>query len=244
MTEMARWKLPLDDIAPNFRDLGDLTTPDGRRLAPRRLLRCSVLGPLSRTEQLHDFLPNAVYVDMRTDEEVRRDGPPALPRGWTWQRAPVRDSDIGPPIRQCHVPRAFSRYRWAATRIARQAARTPVVVACSLGKDRTGFVIALLLLWLGISRADILEDFALSDACLKHARSRLPVRWRDPRHAITPVDVDTCARLLDFASHRMPGRPAFVIPLMRRLIRGETPSPAHRPGFGMSPRRVAGVRRI
>jgi protein-tyrosine phosphatase len=239
-------KLPLDDIAPNFRDLGDLTTPDGRRLAPRRLLRCSVLGPLSQSgaEQLHDYLPNAVYVDLRTDEEVRRDGPPALPRGWTWRRAPVRDSDVGPPIRQCHVPTAFSRYRWAAARIAREAARTPVVVACSLGKDRTGFVIALLLLWLGISRDEILDDFALSDACLRQARSRLHPRWRDPRHAITPVDMYSCARLLDFANRRMLVQPAFVIPLMRRLIRGKTPTPAHRPGCGRPPRRLAGARRI
>jgi hypothetical protein len=216
-------KLSLDDIAPNFRDLGDLTTPDGRRLAPRRLLRCSALASLSEagTGRLQDYLPSAVYVDLRTDEEVRRDGPPALPRGWTWRRAPVRDCDVGPPIRQYHVPRAFGRYHRAAVRIAWEALRTPVVVACSLGKDRTGFVIALLLQWLGISRNDILDDFILSDLCLRDARPRLAPRWRDPRHAITPVDVDTCARLLDFAGQRAPPRPAFVFPLMRRMIRGD-----------------------
>jgi protein-tyrosine phosphatase family protein len=216
-------KLSLDDIAPNFRDLGDLTTPGGRRLAPRRLLRCSALGSLSKAGEgrLRDYLPSAVYVDLRTDEEVRRDGPPTLPHTWTWRRMPVRDSDVGTPIRPYHVPRIVGRYHRAAVRIAWEALQTPVVVACSLGKDRTGFVIALLLQWLGVARKDILDDFVLSDLCLRDARSRLAPRWRDPRHAITPVDVDACARLLDFVGRRMPPRQAFAIPLMRRLIRGE-----------------------
>ena len=40
---------------------------------------------------------------------------------------------------------------------------TPTVFHCTAGKDRTGVVAALLLLWLGVDREDVLDDFELTD---------------------------------------------------------------------------------
>ena len=45
-------------------------------------------------------------------------------------------------------------YRAAARRIADIAVEGPVVVACSLGQDRTGLAVGLLLVWLGADPAD------------------------------------------------------------------------------------------
>ena len=54
---------------------------------------------------------------------------------------------------------AFSRF------LARAAqSGGPIVIMCTLGKDRTGVAAALLLSALGVSRADIMEDFMMSAA--------------------------------------------------------------------------------
>jgi protein-tyrosine phosphatase len=49
---------------------------------------------------------------------------------------------------------------------------TPSVVHCSAGKDRTGVVAAVLLSLLGVSEADVLDDYELSSRYRSEARAR------------------------------------------------------------------------
>lgn len=58
------------------------------------------------------------------------------------------------------------RYRSLVRRSFRALAEAegPVLVYCSAGKDRTGFVAALLLDLLGVDEADIIEDYMASNA--------------------------------------------------------------------------------
>ena len=44
----------------------------------------------------------------------------------------------------------------------------PAVFHCTAGKDRTGVVAALLLLWLGVDRELVLDDFELTDQSTSH----------------------------------------------------------------------------
>jgi hypothetical protein len=85
----------LHKLVPNFRDLGGLETTDNRALAPRRLIRSSALVQKSRRvrEAIVEHLPAAIYVDLRMEAELIRDGVPELPSGWHWHHRPVYDID-------------------------------------------------------------------------------------------------------------------------------------------------------
>ena len=52
----------------------------------------------------------------------------------------------------------------------------PTVVSCTLGKDRTGLVMALLLAIAGVSREDIVYDYMLSDALTRDLRASIAAR--------------------------------------------------------------------
>jgi hypothetical protein len=150
-----------------------------------------------------DFLTETLgpcrYFDLRTDREVERDGgaDALVARGWQWLRIPVQDEgdeQSPPPVR--HL-RTLPQYLNAARRVLQEMSRAtdehwPGIVACSLGKDRTGLVVALILKWLGVSPSDIAADFVLSNRRLVVQRYLLPPRWRDPRHSFNLVTPDEC----------------------------------------------------
>jgi hypothetical protein len=143
------------------------------------------------------------YVDLRTEPEIERDGEPAAlwSTGWTWHRAPVRDKTPGDAgdtatdsLRRYQA--ALPRYLEVAREVAALLATGPVLVACSLGKDRTGLVVALVLTALSVERAWILRDFSASNDQFPAARRLLPPRWRDDRVPIGRVDAGVCAAVL------------------------------------------------
>lgn len=190
-----------EDLVANCRDLGGLRTACRHVVRPRRLLRSSALIGISarRMDFLIETLGPCRYFDLRTDREVDRDGgaDALVARGWQWLRIPIQDEcdeQSPPPAR--HL-RTLPQYLDAARRVLQEmsratAAHRPGIVACSLGKDRTGLVVALILKWLGVSSSDIAADFVLSNRRLVDQRYLLPPRWRDPRHAFNLVAPDEC----------------------------------------------------
>jgi protein-tyrosine phosphatase len=204
----------LPALVANFRDLGGLRTTAGHTVRPRRLLRSASLAHLSPggVAALTALLGPAVYADLRTDEEVDRDGAPdaLVAAGWHWLRIPVRDKPPGRPDGDQDPPAryraAMPRYLTAADEVATAATgavagemadvRRPVVLGCSLGKDRTGLVAALLLARLGVAAADIGADFELSNPNLAAQRHLLPARWRDPAARIAVVSAGPCLAAL------------------------------------------------
>ncbi len=211
----------LPSAVANLRDLGGLPAGPDRVVRSGRLLRSSALvGSAGRAlDELTGLLGPATYVDLRTDREVDRDGgvPGLVARGWRWHRLPLRDDD---------VPRttALPRYAVAAEGVAEVLGDGPVVVACSLGKDRTGMVDAPLLHWLGVPAGLVAEDFAASNAHLAAGRHLLPERWRRTTAGITPVTAADCAAALTFA----PPRPAAVAAAAAALlVPPPVPAPRH-----------------
>jgi protein-tyrosine phosphatase len=167
----------------NFRDFGDYATCDGRRVRRGRLYRSGVLNRLTPTavEQVRRLHVRAVCDLRRTEERQLHPNPDfgATVRSYQWDTqvevSPIRDRRFieSTTASAAHAamlamyqrmpfvlqPRLAGMYA-AAGQLAGDAA---LVVHCSAGKDRTGLAAALLLATLGVPRATILEDYALTE---------------------------------------------------------------------------------
>ncbi|WP_329126879.1 tyrosine-protein phosphatase [Streptomyces sp. NBC_01465] len=138
-------------------------------------------------------LPAGRYLDLRTEREVRRDGPPdgLLSLGWRWVRFPIDDTgNAYGTVRMLERTRQAARLAWAGGRAG------PLVVACSLGKDRTGRVAAVVQHWYGLPAAALVADYLYSNVELTRSRDELPERWRAPG-AVTEAHEPDLGRLLD-----------------------------------------------
>jgi protein-tyrosine phosphatase len=172
----------LDRIVPfagvlNFRDLGGYRTLDGRTTRWARLFRSDAMHDLTDDDLLmFRRLGVSSVVDLRSSAEVARTGRGLLElESLRFVNSPVlsnaeteepRDEavfderylagrylqylDVGAPafvsaIKEMTVPENY-----------------PLVFNCFLGKDRTGVLASLVLSCLGVERATIVEDYALT----------------------------------------------------------------------------------
>ena len=163
----------------NLRDLGGRALPDGRILPKHRLYRSghfsNVPGPVISS------LGARTVIDLREPPEID-----AMPS--TWPRevrvlTPARDEGVGYDNREMltwrqdmtledarrHRARLYARkpmeFR-GGTRAAflcmGEALAYPIVFHCMAGKDRTGFLSAVILKWLGMDHETIMADYLLS----------------------------------------------------------------------------------
>jgi hypothetical protein len=130
------------------------------------------------------------YVDLRSDEEVRRDGRPdaMLEQGVRWWRCPITDYPSDMISRSEPSSRDYVDYYLAMMETARDAWMTavdildtcsgsPLVFGCSAGKDRTGLLAAVVLDRVGAPRSLIAGDFARSGAALLDHLDRFQAKW-------------------------------------------------------------------
>ncbi len=172
------------DAAPNFRDFGGYATADGRRVRRRRLYRSELLLDLGERDLATIArLDIGLVCDLRSPGERRKlsnqwpSEPPfellALDLGSElsavqpdkWSRKLADPTFDGT---RAHAALAENYRRMPASyagdlralfeRLVRPDARA-VLVHCAAGKDRTGFVSAMLLTALGVSRETIFEDY-------------------------------------------------------------------------------------
>jgi len=175
----------------NFRDLAGHTTRDGRRVLPGRLLRSGHLGRATPAdiETLGRFGLRKIF-DFRTANDIASDGEDRLPTGAESIRLPMPDPAGGRGIRQiieessptdleAHFGdgRAEAMMRESAAGLVRErrepygvflrqlaeTSGTPALFHCSAGKDRAGWAGSVVLLTLGVSEDEVIEQYLLSN---------------------------------------------------------------------------------
>ncbi|GGD84716.1 tyrosine-protein phosphatase [Croceicoccus mobilis] len=180
----------------NFRRVEGWQTPQGARLRSGALLRSSGLEELTRgdTDRL-DALGIARVIDLRSTGECAADpsnwhgAPPPTWRGATCAAAANLATLIkGPPLtldqlegELMGVYAAFPIDLASALRAAFDALERDdgaLLVHCAAGKDRTGFVIAMILRALGIREEDVVADYLMTnesfaDACIRFQKRAL-----------------------------------------------------------------------
>ncbi|SCW61221.1 protein-tyrosine phosphatase [Sphingobium faniae] len=171
--------------APNFRDLGGLPVTSGGRVRPGLLYRSEAIAtpPVDEAQALA-ALGIRFVCDLRSARE--RD----LTAGhWPGSGATVLPMDVIADFRAAADPFAAMRADpgeagatalMIATYDALPAAcaphlatlfnrllegDTPLLIHCTAGKDRTGFVVAMLLHALGVSDEAIMADYLRSGDC-------------------------------------------------------------------------------
>ncbi|MBM7773230.1 protein-tyrosine phosphatase [Actinokineospora baliensis] len=229
----------------NFRDLGGYPTADGGTVRWQAVYRADTLGKL-RGADWSRFLELGIrsVVDLRYPWEVERDG--AVPEVERFDY--VNLSIEHRPYDQAATDPDIDPWRFLADRAAEVVedgageirlaiehiadARGPVVVHCTSGKDRTGLVAAFLLTLLGVDRAQVLDDFALTELASAHLLAdwqaaypdktmRWPFYGRAPATVMDHVLTDLADRygsVHGYLADRVGISDATVARLRKRLI--------------------------
>jgi protein-tyrosine phosphatase len=190
----------------NVRDLGGLPLPGGGETCFGRVVRADSIRQLTDGgwQALVDYGVRRA-IDLRADDECADDPPGGLPIDVV--RVPVPGNEEPAVLAwrttfdayTALLERFHERFARAVAETGRD--RSPVVVHCAGGRDRTGLVTALLLRLAGVELEPIAADHAYSDevyaptleAWLAEAEDEDD---RERRRRITAPAGDTMARVL------------------------------------------------
>ena len=190
--ERAPSRLVALDGAVNVRDIGGYRSAHGLEVTRGRLFRGDSLSQLTSadTERL-DLLGLRTVIDFRTPGEVLLGGDDRLPYGVESAHLPVSGGDLGAlheliasgdherqrrelgggraasymaEMNRGFVTDARQREAFgAALRLVCTPGRLPLLYHCTGGKDRAGWMTAIVLTALGVSRELVLRDYLLSN---------------------------------------------------------------------------------
>lgn len=170
--------------APNFRDLGGIRASQDGQIRPGLVFRSgAVLNPCEGDAEALSAYRIGLVFDLRSANECA-DRPN---RYWQEEKAEIVCLDVGTDLRALgehwqalradasptavnalifRIYRSLPSIAAASLRLIfdrLSAGAPPMLIHCAAGKDRTGFVVAMLLHALGVSRAAILEDYLKSN---------------------------------------------------------------------------------
>lgn len=178
----------LVDGALNFRDIGGL--PAGERMTRSGVLFRS--GNLARLDEPTRRRVAALglrrIVDLRDDDEVRADPTSLGPDAPDAVRVPLFlgsvasffVEDVSLAEMYDHLVDESAPALAAVVRAVVE--EQPVLVHCTVGKDRTGVSIALMLAAAGVDEDAVVADYARTAASLPAARTRRVVAWLRAAH--------------------------------------------------------------
>ena len=177
----------------NTRHLGGLKTSDDRVTSSRALVRSDNLTRLTLEGQ-HAVLNDGVttVIDLRFVQELEKDPNPFAARAdINYLHLPLMSTaqtDAMAVIRAATTTQEAYRatlegFQGNIAAILNGIAESPagrVVLHCSVGKDRTGLMTALALSAVGVSKHDIAQDYALTDAYLQASYDQELAQITDP----------------------------------------------------------------
>jgi protein-tyrosine phosphatase len=190
--ERAPWRHVVLDGAVNVRDIGGYRSAYGQEVMPGRLFRGDSLSRLSSADvERLDRLGLRVVIDFRSAGEVLLGGGDRLPYGAEYVHLPVSGGDLGALYEliasgdherqrrelgdgraasfMAEMNRGFvadARQReafGAALRRLGTPGQLPLLYHCTAGKDRAGWMTAIVLTALGVPRELVLRDYLLSN---------------------------------------------------------------------------------
>ncbi|MGL4283096.1 MAG: tyrosine-protein phosphatase [Eubacterium aggregans] len=169
----------------NMRDIGGYTGYDNRRTQWGKVIRSEELAHLSDTdvEYLNDLGVKHVY-DFRDEGKAKRT-PDRLPDSADYTNLPTlkgipfshHELDFTQPdaidgfmrkIYTYQVENKAPEFAKVLKMLATEG-ETPILYHCTNGKDRTGFITALILLICGVPEETILSDYTLSNLTFDEA---------------------------------------------------------------------------
>lgn len=177
------------EAVENVRDYGGYATATGRRLVRGRLIRTAHHARASDADlKRFEALGVSVVVDLRHPDE-RRKQPSRRPDGWSGaviesdlddgeREAPhitfLKTTDLTEASARAYMIEAYRRIPFEPRhldlfgRYFRALAETDgaVVIHCAAGKDRTGILAALTHHVAGVSEADLLADYLLTNTAV------------------------------------------------------------------------------
>jgi protein-tyrosine phosphatase len=180
------------DGAVNVRDIGGYRSVHGPEVMCGRLFRGDTLSQLTSADvERLDLLGLRTVIDLRTPGEVLLGGDDRLPHGTGFAHLPVSGGDLGTIYEliasgdherqrrelgagraaafMAEMNRGFvsdARQRdafGAALRLLCSSGRLPLLYHCTSGKDRSGWMTAIVLTALGVPRELVLRDYLLSN---------------------------------------------------------------------------------
>jgi protein-tyrosine phosphatase len=181
--------LPLNG-AENVRDLGGYLTKDNQIVRPRLVYRADSLAALDDTDLAYlKTLNLSAITDLRSAPEriaapdrLPLQSPPIKYNTLTINNTAVNIPELRKKIfegrlstsellaltnRESYVTDPVIRREWGNwLKSLTQPGNVPHLFHCTAGKDRTGFAAAILLLTLGVSEQQVIEDFLLSNTFL------------------------------------------------------------------------------
>lgn len=177
----------------NIRDIGGYATLDGRSTRWRTFLRADSLNELSpESQRLLLAYPVRTIIDLRRTVELRR-APDIFATSQFVRYVNISLLEDEQKVREAQSLQAL--YQLILTTCQEQIKQIlqfmasedifPCIVHCTIGKDRTGLITALLLSIANVPASTIAEDYALSARYLApffdHLRAKLPLEGFD-RH--------------------------------------------------------------
>lgn len=175
--------------ASNLRDLGGYRTDDGRRTKWGLIYRSSELSTL--TDDDFEYLLNLgikQVCDLRTRQEIERRAN-RLPKELIalhkpiYKELPVGGWDFILNLHRLeetwlrgyteHIIDQKAQAFGDLLRFLADANHLPIVIHCTAGKDRTGVLLALLLLALGVPEETVIADYSLSNLYYETLRQKM-----------------------------------------------------------------------
>ena len=191
--------------APNFRHIGGYTGHDGRRVVARTIFRSDHLGALTAEDEVRiRALGLRRVLDLRGVAE--REAAPCALASLTVHSLPIEPTIVQvlseliaaghrltPNEVVAHMQHTYRRFvrnnthRFAELFAHLLASNEPTVFHCTAGKDRTGLAAALILRSLGVSEADVLRDYLLTNERLQPLQAS--------RHGLDPSVLTVLSRV-------------------------------------------------